>query len=192
MNRDTSIMLRRSQKLGPLLNAHCEQHGKKFLVEWNFIYWYRAPTMENPHKTRGHSLRWDMTPNVFDSNYQFPLRGMSNGDTLEVVEGNPRLVYGPHVIHSHGPDFVGEDPDQHLIEYHGDDQGALQTIAALESANETLRMSNEDLQLKNMQLPRLQIAYDNLRRVNERWRADFADILRENAQPRLVSYSDSD
>ncbi|KAF2795112.1 hypothetical protein K505DRAFT_360494 [Melanomma pulvis-pyrius CBS 109.77] len=192
----TTIMLRRSQKFGPILNAYCEERGKRFLLDWNFIYWFRKPIPEDSEKQCGYILRWCMAPDCFISTTKDPNRGMDDDDVIEVVAGNPLDHYGPDVVSAHEVvDLDKRSVDQSTtvdekIEFDGtneNDQGhtngqhdeTIQTARELQTATDPLREEIENLRYNDQGVSRLQVAYDGLRHLYEMTRAENQALLLE-------------
>jgi hypothetical protein len=89
----TTIVMRRSQKFGPILNAYCEERGKRYLFDWNFVYWYATPNIDDPTNFSGQTLGWKLTPKDFHPTEKEPHRDIKDNDIIELVQGKPERMY---------------------------------------------------------------------------------------------------
>ncbi|KAL5119264.1 hypothetical protein ACEQ8H_002751 [Pleosporales sp. CAS-2024a] len=69
---------------GPRLEYYCAQRGKRYDLDWKFVYKYPAPTREKPGRQKYFELSYDMMPSgCRDKDY--PDSALGDGDTLLVV-----------------------------------------------------------------------------------------------------------
>jgi hypothetical protein len=185
----TTIVMRRSQKFGPILNAYCEKRGKQYLFDWNFIHWYATPNTEDPADLSGQILEWKMTPNDFHPTEKEPHRYIKDNDIIELVQGKPERMYVIKAIkknHRLNGDRNSHDMSTTLDrDVSNEDQVKYQAIEdapdvqGLQPTYQNLLQENERLPNDNQSLDRLQLAYDGVRHAYEKQRTENQTLLRE-------------
>lgn len=75
------LSIRPSQKLGPRLEAYCQQRQKVYGVDWIFVYRFRVPTDTHAQYI---PIKYDMTPSEL-MNQKPPGAALSDVDTIYVM-----------------------------------------------------------------------------------------------------------
>lgn len=185
----TTIVMRRSQKFGPILKAYCEERGKRYLFDWNFIHWYATPNIDDPTNLSGQALEWKMMPNDFHPTKKEPHRDIKDNDIIELVQGKPERTYVIEAIKKNHR-FNNDGDSQHMPivtdrDTSYEDQANYQAIEYASNVEEfrpsdhNLLQENERLRNENQSLNRLQLAYEGIRHAYERTRTENQILLRE-------------
>jgi hypothetical protein len=176
--------MRRSQKFGPILNAYCEERGKRFLVDWNFVHWYTSPTIDDPSRLSGCALEWQSTPNDFCPTEKEPCRDMKDDDIIEVIEGRPEKLYRLENLKKYQSLKVdGEPDDMSAHTNHQDNEGG--SSVQPQSMNDYSRQELGLRRNEDYTIGRLQLAYDGMRHAYEKKRVEIAVVNQENERLRM-------
>ncbi|KAF2875244.1 hypothetical protein BDV95DRAFT_604004 [Massariosphaeria phaeospora] len=148
-----NLHLRHSFVFGPYFEAYCRQHGKRFQVDWEFIY--RAE--HNGQRVQA-IIGWDTTPNLDE----YPGIMMRNGDTIEIREINVAANEDLDVATDQGDAEPSEassqssDQEDHEEPEAEDDEeepeNGTDNVAELRELNRNLTVENDTLRADNIRL----------------------------------------
>jgi hypothetical protein len=176
--------MRRSQKFGPVLNAYCEERGKRFLVDWNFVHWYTSPTIDDPARVSGCTLEWQTTPNDFCPTEKEPCRDMKDDHIIEIIEGRPEKLYKLENLKKYQLLEVDGEPDDMPV--HTNDQGNEGGSSVQpQNMNDCPRQEIGLRRNEDHAIGRLQLAYDGIRHAYEKKRAEIVVVNQENEKLRM-------
>jgi len=148
-----------NEPFGPRLHYYCQLRGKRFGIDWKFIYKYPAPTDQKRDRKRFLDLTWTVTPaQVKDKEY--PGHALKDGDTIFVVNRrtpvDPKAdELGPQVdvqrVHiQDGETTVWQKPETLALWYKNADktlQAARNEVADLQTL--VKKMGNAQSHLEN-------------------------------------------
>ncbi|KAF1917551.1 hypothetical protein BDU57DRAFT_546802 [Ampelomyces quisqualis] len=80
---------------GPRLEYYCAQRGKRYGIDWKFLFKYDAPIAGNAGRKKYFDLLWNMTPRGC-LDHEYPHAAMRDGDTLLVVNRRPITAQVEH------------------------------------------------------------------------------------------------
>ena len=170
--RFDTLRMRTDRRFGPELLFFCEVRGKRYRYDWNFVYWFSDPTLENPRHETGVVLKWDMKPEDFDrvspNMSTSPHVKMENGDIIEIVQiQDPMLQRLPTTQID-----VDALENAHLA-YTAIRLRDAFTYRGVEAAYRHVRIHNQRLQDENNLLKK---ESEGLRKENEALRRERAEL----------------
>jgi hypothetical protein len=154
------LRMRANESFGPRLDAYCADRGKKYGIDWMFVYRYQTGTHQNPEHDMQITLTWDMTPadvNVDD----VPGLTMRNMDTIYVMKaktsataGIKRELSDGGAVQSPGPQVSHQivDITNGETRYFQNPDTTRQWSEAVHKDNAQLRASHHQMQTVIMQL----------------------------------------